>query len=90
MYSPRTTENVRLMTAPTAVLDAKTLLFGVHPTPDDQAILHALTAVYEKAYDAGFKDGSGQTCNECHEAGSAEGYDRGYAAGAQDTAEALQ
>lgn len=78
------------MTAPTVVLEAKTLLFGAAPTPDDQAILHALTEIYEKAYDAGFKDASEQSCNDCLMAGTDEGYDRGYAAGAQDTAEALQ
>lgn len=78
------------MTAPTVVLEAKTLLFGVHPTPDDQAILHALTTIYEKAYDAGFKDASEQSCNDCHMAGTDEGYDKGYAAGAQNAAEAIQ
>ena len=72
------------------VEDAKTLLFGSKPTPDDAVIYDVLDKLYHSGHEDGYQTGKDEGCLDCEQMGNDAGYERGYAAGAQDAAEAIQ
>jgi hypothetical protein len=72
------------------VREAKELLFGKQPTPDDPVIFDVLTRLYMSGHEDGYSTGKDEGCLDCEQQGKDDGYERGYAAGAQDAAEAIQ
>jgi hypothetical protein len=72
------------------VEQAKSLLFGPKPTPDDAVIYDVLDKLYQSGHEDGYQAGKDEGCMDCEQQGEDAGYERGYAAGAQDAAEALQ
>ena len=61
--------------------EAKTLLFGPNPTPDDAVIVDVLTKLWETASgegeDIGYQQGKDESCQDRFQDGEDDGYKRG-------------
>lgn len=63
------------------VNEAKKLLWGPNPTPDDAVIIDVLDKLYVAGQEDGFTTGKDEGCLDCFQDGVDDGYKRGYAEG---------
>jgi flagellar biosynthesis/type III secretory pathway protein FliH len=61
--------------------EARTILFGPKPTPDDAAIRDVLTRLWVSGQEDGYTTGKDEGCQDCYQDGSDDGYKRGMAEG---------
>jgi flagellar biosynthesis/type III secretory pathway protein FliH len=65
--------------------EARTLLFGPKPTPDDAVINDVLQKLWETASnegeEMGYQQGKDEGCSDCYNDGQDEAYQRGYEEG---------